>query len=170
MPALASAQDVETSLLRSLTTTEATYVAEWLLRAERLLLARVPDLVSRASPPDPPDPDPDVEAADIAAAEAWAALVAGIEGEMVARVFRNPGGYRQEDEGNYSYRLDAAVASGLLSVQLGEWEALGAGAYRIFSIGGAMDGYAAARYAGYDPSLNFQYGYPPYGGSNGGLW
>ncbi len=135
--------DVETSLLRDLTEREAQYVQAWLDRAERLILARIPDLAVR-----------------VQSNAAYGSIVSGVEGEMVARVFRNPEGVRQEDEGNYSIRLDAAVASGILMVSPTEWESLGAASLPIRSVSGAMDEYAATRYGEYRPDLRFQYGWP----------
>ena len=135
--------DVETSLLRDLTEREAQYVQAWLDRAERLILARIPDLAVR-----------------VQSNSAYGSIVAGVEGEMVARVFRNPEGVRQEDEGNYSIRLDAAVASGILMVSPSEWESLGAANAPIKSVAGAMDEYAATRYGSARPDLRFQYGWP----------
>ena len=135
--------DVETSLLRDLTVREALYVQAWLDRAERLILARIPDLAVR-----------------VESNEAYGSIVSGVEGEMVARVFRNPEGVRQEDEGNYSIRLDAAVASGILMGSPTEWESLGAAKATIKSVSGAMDEYAATRYGDARPDLRFQYGWP----------
>lgn len=79
---------------------------------------------------------------------------------MVARVFRNPDGFKQEDEADYSYRVDTAVASGLLSVSDDEWGLLGVNVSGIASVAGAMDGYAAARYGNARPDLQFQFGWP----------
>lgn len=138
-----TAVDVETTLLRELTERETQYVTAWLERAEQLIVARIPDLAGRVQS--------NVD---------YGAIVAGVEGAMVARVFRNPEGVRQEDEGNYSIRLDAAVASGILAVSITEWEALGAASAPIVSVAGEMDGYAAARYSQFRPDLQFQYGWP----------
>ena len=44
--ALATQQDVEVSMLRPLSETEMRYLSDLLERAERLLLARIPDPVS----------------------------------------------------------------------------------------------------------------------------
>lgn len=150
LTAIATQQEVETSLLRPLTAAETSYVNQWLSRAERLIRVRVESLPQRAQ-----------------TSPEYKALVASIEGEMVARVFRNPEGIKQEDEGNYSIRLDSAVASGLLTVLDREWEALGAALHPVSSIAGDMDGYAAARYGTLRPDLRFQYGWP---GSVGGGW
>lgn len=139
---IGTVQDVETSLMRTLTETESLYVYELLDRAERLLVARIPDLLARAIA----DPD-------------FSALVADIEGEAVARVFRAPdsGVYRQEAEGNYSYALNTMVASGLLDILEGDWRKLGASIWR--SVAPATDGYLSTRSAGVPPQWHFQYGW-----------
>jgi hypothetical protein len=145
--------DVETSLLRVLTESETTYVAAWLDRAERLILSRVPDLAARVQ-----------SKAD------YGLVVAGVEGEMVARVFRNPEGVRQEDEGNYSIRLDAAVSSGILLVSDTEWESLGVAINPIKSVVGSMDAYAMARYDDVDVPARFQFDWPGSTSSSSGVW
>ena len=71
--ALATQQDVEVSMLRPLSETEMRYLSDLLERAERLLLARIPDLLERA-----------------AGGRPSLQLVADIESEMVARVLRAP--------------------------------------------------------------------------------
>ena len=47
--ALATQQDVEVSMLRPLSETEMRYLSDLLERAERLLLARIPDLLDRVA-------------------------------------------------------------------------------------------------------------------------
>ena len=149
--ALAEPGDVETSLMRNLTESEAGYVSKMLDRAETLLVSRIPDLLEHA-----------------AAEPNFRALVVATESEAVARVFRNPSAYRQESEGNYSYQLNFEVASGLLDILEREWERLGA-TPGIVSIGPAVDGYARARFGGQRPDLWFQHGWPAYNDhSNGG--
>lgn len=127
LTALATTPDLEAALMRPLSDVETQHAATFLRRAESLILVRVPDLRSRA-----------------AGDAAFAFLVAGIEAEAVARVFRNPEGLRREEQGNYSYQVDGAVASGRLSILPDEWNTLGIGSV-IASIAGAMDGYAARR-------------------------
>lgn len=141
--AIATPTDVETAMLRELTAAESQYVGDLLDRAERLLLPRIPDLVARAEEN-----------------ETFSALVADIEAEAVARVFRAPGNgvIRQEAEGNYSYSINLRVASGLLEILGPEWERLGVSTWS--SIAPETDGYAAARYSGIAPHLQFQYGWP----------
>jgi hypothetical protein len=141
--AVASPQDVETSLLRSLTEAESLHVEPLLERAERLLTSRIPDLVPKTL-----------------GSGSFGALVADIEAEMVARVLRAPdsGIMRQESEGSYSYSLNLQVASGLLDVLPAEWEKLGVGPWR--SVGPVTDGYLATRRGGVQPPWQFQYGWP----------
>ncbi|NWJ71711.1 hypothetical protein HX744_14490 [Pseudonocardia sp. ICBG1122] len=52
-------------------------------------------------------------------------LVVLVESEAVLRLLRNPDGYTQETDGNYSYTLSAAVASGRLEIREDEWSLLG---------------------------------------------
>lgn len=141
--AIAKPTDVETAMLRELTEAESQYVGDLLDRAERLLLPRIPDLVARAE-----------ENAT------FSALVADIEAEAVARVFRAPGNgiIRQEAEGNYSYSINLRVASGLLEILGPEWERLGVSTWS--SIAPETDGYAQSRYGSIPPHLWFQYGWP----------
>lgn len=123
--------DVETSLMRELTPSESQYVVAMLDRAEALLKARIPDLEEK-----------------VAASADYLARVVAITAEAVARVFRNPAGYRQESEGNYSYSLNFQVASGLLDVLDNEWSRLGIG--MLGSLAPTMDGYLATRGGGDD--------------------
>lgn len=141
--AIASSANVEAALQRELTTDEKQYVDGLLLRAERILVSRLPDLRARA------EEDP-----------IFSALVADIESEAVARVLRAPGNgiIRQEAEGNYSYSINLRVASGLLEILADEWARLGVSTWR--SIAPETDGYAAGRYGGIPPHWWFQYGWP----------
>ncbi|RZS39146.1 Gp19/Gp15/Gp42-like protein [Herbihabitans rhizosphaerae] len=83
---------------------------------EAELLARIPNLVTRAN-----------------AEPAYKALVVRVECDAVLRVVRNPGGYRQETAGDYSYSADPRAASGYLFVTDDEWRLLGVarGAFTI---------------------------------------
>lgn len=140
--AIATQADVETSLMRSLTETEEQYVDALLDRAERLLRARIPDLLERA-----------------ATDENFRLVVADIEAEAVARVLRAPdnGIMRQETEGNYTYSLNLQVASGLLDILAGDWAKLGIGQVRSVPV--ETDGYLAGRGARVPPHLRFQFGW-----------
>lgn len=136
--ALASETDVVTSMMRDLTPAESQHVDALLERAERKIRTRIPDLDTRV------ETDP-----------GFRQTVIDITAEAVARVFRNPSGYTQENEGNYSYSLNFRVASGLLDILDSDWAELGFGG-GLGTIMPTTDGYAAARYRG-RPDLAFQY-------------
>ncbi len=125
---LATLPDVSTSLLRDLTAAETNYCPALLDRAEAHLRGAVANLLEWADD-----------------SEAYREMVVSIEADMVARVFRNPGGLVTETEGLYTYRLDLAVASGHLVLTPDEL-------FRLRRIGpirsmfGDLDGYARARY------------------------
>ncbi|QRP60677.1 Gp19/Gp15/Gp42 family protein [Corynebacterium minutissimum] len=130
--ALATTADLEVSLLRPLTTTEKQYAPLLLDRAERLLETRVPNLQRNVSN-----------------VESYKRLVADVEAEMVARVFRADGSiYTRESEGDYSYSMNLKVASGLLDVLDEELSKLGAGGV-YNTIMPETDGYARNRVKNY---------------------
>jgi hypothetical protein len=76
--------------------------------AERLIKTRIPDLDDR-----------------ITAGSLDEESVKQVEADMILRLIRNPEGYTQESDGNYSYMISAAVASGRLEVREDEWRLLG---------------------------------------------
>ncbi|MBF0809185.1 hypothetical protein E4U03_11300 [Rothia nasimurium] len=142
--AIATAQDVETSLMRSLHESEAQYVEKLLNRAENLIKVRIPKLAELCN-----------------ASPSFMDLLTQVEAEAVARIFRaeNSGIYTSESEDGYSYRLNLKVASGLLDILPEEWARLmGTGGFR--SVAPVSDGYARARLRGQRPDLNFQFGWP----------
>lgn len=139
---LATAADVETSLLRPLTTLEQLYVTATLSRAESLLLSYDQTLLERA------------------AAGTWLhSTIVRVEADMVARVFRNPDGKRQESDGTYSFSVDWAVSSGRLKPLDDELRDLGLRT-SIGTSAGAMDGYAQQRYANVHPTQNEELWHP----------
>lgn len=60
-------------------------------------------------------------------------IVDHVVASAVARVLRNPDGYRSEQDNAYGYSLDSRVASGLLSFLADEWAELGLGV-RAFTL------------------------------------
>ena len=114
--AIATVDDVQDRLDRELTDDEKQLAATLLEDVEAIIRSRVRNLLRRA-----------------AADESYRQIVVMVEANAVLRVLRNPEGYRQESEGNYSYSLNAAVASGHLFVLGSEWDLLGAnrGAFTI---------------------------------------
>lgn len=94
---LADTEDVEASLLRELTDDEGNYVD--------ILLARSLALIEKA-----------VGSAASEWAEDFTSRAKTVQADMVARRLRNPEGYYQESDGQYSYSRDRNVASGRLEL------------------------------------------------------
>lgn len=117
--ALASVEDVVARLGKPLDDEGLELLVETRLGdAERILIKRIPDLLDRATD------DPDGFAKD----------VIRVEAEMVLRLVRNPDGYSQESDGNYSYAIYQQVASGKLEVFPDEWDLLGVAAGGMMEI------------------------------------
>ncbi|OLT27747.1 hypothetical protein BJF83_17325 [Nocardiopsis sp. CNR-923] len=106
--AIATVTDVQDRFNRPLTPEEETLAETLLDDAEIKIRRRIPNLAARA-------------AADAEFAE----TVVMVEANAVLRVLRNPEGYRQETDGDYSYSVSAAVASGRLMILDEEWADLG---------------------------------------------
>ncbi len=123
----ATIADVSVSLMRSLNENEMHYSPSLLARAEALLVALVPNLVELATDTDHRN------------------LVVAVEADMLARVFRNPDGILSETNGDYTYRLDQAVASGRLMPSDTELATLGRRAHARAALG-ELDGYALRRF------------------------
>jgi hypothetical protein len=115
--ALAQADDVAVRLGRELDASETLLVETRLNDAERMLKRRIDDLLSQAAT----DADFHDE-------------VVRVESEMILRLVKNPDGYSQESDGNYSYAIYQAVASGKLEVTQDEWESLGVKGGGMFTI------------------------------------
>jgi hypothetical protein len=107
--AFATVDDVQARLDRPLTAEERTLAGTLLEDVEAIIRGRVGDLDERVCEAN------------------YRALLVMVESNAVLRVIRNPTGVRSETEGNYSYQLSAAVASGHLFVGGTEWAQLGAG-------------------------------------------
>lgn len=106
--AIAVAKDVSDRFGRTFDEGETLLVTTRLNDAERMLKKQIPDLIDQAAA----DPD-------------FHDDVVQVEAEMVLRLVRNPDGYSQESDGNYSYAIYQQVASGKLEVYPEEWEMLG---------------------------------------------
>lgn len=102
--ALATVSDVETRMLRPLTTEETALANVLLDDVERRLLRRVPTLLT------------DLDLADAAVS---------VEAAAVARVLKNSDGFRTESDGDYSFSRYVEVASGYLFILDSEWGDLG---------------------------------------------
>lgn len=94
-----------------------------------------------------------------------------VEAEMVLRLIRNPEGYSQESDGNYSYAIYQQVASGKLEVTDSEWDLLGAKQTGLWTLAPDIMGDLGIDPA--DPSLawgvNFPFWYPIGGDPNAPL-
>lgn len=112
----ASVADVAARLGRPLTDDERDLAAVLLDDAENLIRARIPDLDKR-----------------IADGRIRRELVVMIEANAVVRVLRNPGGYRSETAGDYSYTIDTRAAAGYLDIPDTDWRLIGVrpGAFTI---------------------------------------
>lgn len=117
--------------------------------AERLIRHRIKDLDDRIA----------LDPAELTYLDVE--IVKQVEADMILRLIRNPDGYSQESDGNYSYAIYQAVASGRLEVSDQEWDllGLGTGLWTLAPDIGANYGILPA-----DPSLawgiNFPYWYP----------
>ena len=104
----ATADDVRELIPReSLSTEETAMVERRIARAERIIRKRIPDLDDRILDGTLSDQD-----------------VGDVVIEAVLRVVRNPDGYTQEVDGNYSYIL-SSENNGKLFITDEEWEELG---------------------------------------------
>ncbi|MGH3760256.1 Gp19/Gp15/Gp42 family protein [Actinophytocola sp.] len=112
----ASVADVEVRLGRPLTDAERDLAAVLLEDAETVIRVKIPDLDQR-----------------IADGRLRRELVVMVEANAVVRVLRNPGGFRSETAGDYSYTLDTRAAAGYLTIPDADWYLLGVrpGAFTI---------------------------------------
>lgn len=106
MGGVASLEDVARRLGRPLTTDELMLAETLVGDAENMIRVRLPGQVL------------DEDTADLS-------LVKQIVGAAVARVLRNPDGYRSETAGGVSYTIDTRAAAGFLTILTEEWSMLG---------------------------------------------
>lgn len=136
--AYATVEDVQARYHEDLDEAMELVVETRLADAELLLRNRIPDLDARIADP--------VEWPN------YLELVIMIECEMVLRLIRNPEGYSQESDGNYSYAIYQMVASGRLEVLDSEWDLLnppGSGAMFVIT---PKVGYSGLPEGSIDPS------------------
>ena len=106
--AYATFEDVQLRFFRELTPEELPLVEQRLQDAENRIRRRVRDLDSRVMD------DP-----------AYEDIVRQVCADAVIRLVRNPEGYIQETDGNYTYQLSQASADGRLTILPEEWADLG---------------------------------------------
>lgn len=105
--AYATVEDVQLRYEEEIDESLEVVVGTRLEDAELHIRNRIPDLDDR-----------------VAASENYEKIVIMVEAEMVLRLIRNPDGYSQESDGNYSYAIYQKVASGALEVLDKEWDLL----------------------------------------------
>ncbi|AEV52154.1 head-tail adaptor Ad1 [Rhodococcus phage RER2] len=106
--AYATVEDVAVRFARDLTEEESALVLARLTDAENRIRSRIPDL------------DDQVVAGTILEAN-----VVQVCSDAVLRLVRNPDGFVQETDGNYTYMLSHDAARGNLTILRDEWELLG---------------------------------------------
>ncbi|ASR84198.1 head-tail adaptor Ad1 [Rhodococcus phage PhailMary] len=104
----ATVEDVAVRFARELTEEESALVLARLTDAENRIRSRIPDL------------DDQVVAGTILEAN-----VVQVCSDAVLRLVRNPDGFVQETDGNYTYMLSQDAARGNLTILRDEWEILG---------------------------------------------
>lgn len=106
--AYATFEDVQLRFFRELTPEERPLVEQRLQDVENRIRRRVRDLDARVMD------DPGYED-----------IVRQVCADAVIRLVRNPEGYIQETDGNYTYQLSQASADGRLTILPEEWADLG---------------------------------------------
>lgn len=106
--AYATPADITSRLGRDLDASETQIASIRLNDAELLIRARIRDLD-----------------AQVTAGTIDQGILVMVEADAVLRLVRNPDGYTNEQDGNYSYSIDQSVASGRLSILDEEWTLLG---------------------------------------------
>lgn len=106
--AYATFEDVQVRFFRDLSEEERPLVEQRLSDIEDKIRRRIPDLDAR-----------------IAADPALLGTVVRVCADAVIRLVRNPEGYVQETDGNYTYMLSQTYADGRLTITREEWEDLG---------------------------------------------
>lgn len=104
----ASFEDVANRFERELPEELRTLVETRLADTEGMIRRRIPDLD-----------------AQVASDPGLAAVVVRVCADAVLRMVRNPEGFVQETDGNYTYMLSQALAGGRLAILRDEWRDLG---------------------------------------------
>lgn len=142
----ATVEDVQRRFVRDLEDQEEIVVAARLDDVENIILSRIPDLEEK-----------------VASGKIRESVVVMIEAEAVLRLIRNPDGYSQETDGNYSYSISSQVASGRLSITDDEWRMLGI-RHGVAMVAPTI--VLPGRYGRCNPNADFESGLP--WGSGGG--
>lgn len=133
--AYATTGDVEDRLGRLLSDSEEMVVTARLNDVETMILSKIPDLFAR-----------------VTSGKLSADVVVLVECEVVIRYLRNPEGKTAETDGNYSYQLNWATATGRLMITPEEWSMLGR-SRGVFTIAPRLYSQADVDYWTDNPSL-----------------
>lgn len=149
----ADAGDVQARLGRTLDGDEAALAETLAGDVLRRIRKRIPDLDLRvAGEGRTPTSTPVIELDDLKAVQAT----------VVARVIRNPDGYRSENAEGVGYTLDTRAAAGFIYLDTEDWELLGVRktGRGIRSLRPMTDDYLRERYQYVDPAVAFQTVFP----------
>lgn len=150
----ADATDVAARVGRVLTEEEAALAETLAGDVLRRIRRRIPDLDLRVEGEGRPLPivTPVIDLEDLKAVQAT----------VVARVIRNPDGYRSENAEGVGYSFDTRAAAGFIYLDREDWELLGvsAGGKGIRSLAPKTDDYLRERYQYVDPAYAFQTVFP----------
>jgi len=113
----ASADDVSVRWGRPITDEQKALIEARLADVERMIKRRIKDLDAK-----------------ITAGTVDIEDVKQVEADAVLRIVKNPDGFLQETDGDYSYMLSADTASGRLEILPEEWERLGYIKSRMFQL------------------------------------
>lgn len=149
----ADSRDVQARLGRVLEGEEAALAEVLAGDVLRRIRRRIPDLdLKVAGPGRVPTVTPVIELDDLKAVQAT----------VVARVIRNPDGYRSENAEGVGYSLDTRAAAGFIYMDADDWDLLGVrnSGKGIRPLRPMTDDYLRERYQYVDPALAFQTVFP----------
>lgn len=149
----ADASDVQARLGRTLTGDEAALAETLAGDVLRRIRRRIPDLDLRVSGPGlTPTSTPVIDLEDLKAVQAT----------VVARVIRNPDGFRSENAEGVGYSFDTRAAAGFIYLDREDWELLGIrkSGKGIRSLAPMTDDYLREKYDYVDPAVAFQTVFP----------
>lgn len=149
----ADASDVQARLGRTLTGDEAGLAETLAGDVLRRIRRRIPDLDLRVSGPGlTPTSTPVIDLEDLKAVQAT----------VVARVIRNPDGFRSENAEGVGYSFDTRAAAGFIYLDREDWELLGVrnSGKGIRSLAPMTDDYLRQKYQYVDPAVAFQTVFP----------
>lgn len=147
----ADAGDVQARIGRTLDGDEAALAETLAGDVLRRIRKRIPDLDLRvAGEGRTPTATPVIDLEDLKAVQAT----------VVARVIRNPDGYRSENAEGVGYTLDTRAAAGFIYLDTDDWELLGIRKKGLRSRAPKTDDYLRERYQFIDPAVAFQTVFP----------